>query len=98
MQIKKVVYKNRIRLKEFLVDFDKVCLTPDIKGRTSEQAKLLTSTMSLASQCCLQHTVEKRLHLRKSVPVRLEHGRTGQAADSSTVASVSVLLATIASC
>lgn len=24
MQIKKVVYKNRIRLKEFLVDFDKV--------------------------------------------------------------------------
>ena len=26
MQIKKVVYKNRIRLKEFFVDFDKVCL------------------------------------------------------------------------
>ena len=24
VQIKKVVYKNRIRLKEFLVDFDKV--------------------------------------------------------------------------
>ena len=29
MQIKKVVYKNRIRLKEFFVDFDKVSLTAE---------------------------------------------------------------------
>ena len=50
-QIKKVVYKNRIRLKEFLVDFDKVCLEPSNTGRSLKQAKLLTSAMCLVSNC-----------------------------------------------
>ena len=52
--------------------------------------------MPLATNC-LRLTAEERLHLRKSVPVRLEHGWTGQAADSCTAASVSVVIATFTS-
>lgn len=47
-QIKKVVYKNRIRLKEFFVDFDKVCLTSQ-KQNLHSTARLLQSTICSAA-------------------------------------------------
>lgn len=52
LQIKKVVYKNRIRLKEFFVDFDKVAnpLQPPFSGNLCKQKACMLPCLHLASE------------------------------------------------
>ena len=61
LQVKKVVYKNRIRLKEFFVDFDKVSKPCAVAafGVCQLLGKLKLSTSKLVKPPC-----DQMLHMR----------------------------------